>query len=96
MKYTQYLILLAAISFGGNAEASAVTPSVTGTVTQVIPSGSAKRVTLNGHVYTVDANTKSDSASSQLQAGQTVTMLVSPDGATVMMVHAANATATHP
>jgi hypothetical protein len=96
MKYTQCLVLLAATGFASNAAASVVTPSITGTVTQVIPSGSAKRVTLNGHVYTVDANTKSDNATGQLQAGQTVTMLVSPDGTTVMMVHAANSAATHP
>jgi hypothetical protein len=80
----------------GHAAASAVTPSVTGTVTQVVPSGNVKRITVNGHVYTVTANTKSDSATSSLQAGQTITVLVAQDGNTAMMIRAASSTATHP
>lgn len=96
MKRTQFLILLTAIGLSGGAVANSVTRSVTGTVTQVTASGSSKQVTINGHVYTLDANTKSDTATGQLQPGQSVTMLVSRDGQTVMMVHSANSSATRP
>ena len=96
MKYTQCLVLMAAIGFAGHAAASAVTPSVTGTVTRVVPSGSVQHVTVNGHVYTVSASTKSDGATTSLQAGQTITLLLAQDGNTAMMIRAASSTATHP
>jgi hypothetical protein len=95
MKFAHGFVLSAAIGFGGVAAASSVTPSVTGTVTRVIPSGSVKQITVNGHVYIVSAGTKTDSATNQLQPGQTVTVLLAPDGQNVIMVHSANSTAAH-
>lgn len=97
MKTTSCFALLATLGLSTAVVASSVAPSVTGTVTRVIPVGNEKQVTINGHTYTVTTNTKSYGTTAQLQPGQPVTLLLAGDGHTVMMTNAAGTTITsHP
>jgi Domain of unknown function (DUF5666) len=91
MKLSGYFILLSAFGLGTSAHASAVAPSVTGTVQQV----SSSTITVNGHTYQVTANTKSDPTVGAPQPGQQVRLFLSNDGSTVTVITPASPTATH-
>lgn len=92
MKFHYGFMLLAALGTTTGAMASAVAPSITGTVTQVTPRGTDSRVTINGHTYTVTRQTRSSNApasgSASLQPGQKVTLFLSGDGHSVIMIQA--------
>ena len=96
MKLVSCFVLLAALAIGSGALASAVAPSVTGTVTGVSPRGTDTQVMINGHTYTVTAHTRSAGAGGALQPGQKVTLYLSSDGHTVLMTHADGSHAVHP
>jgi len=96
MKLKSLFVLLAALGISAGVAASAVAPSVTGTVTQIIPSGTDSRVIVNGHTYTVTSQTQSAGAPGTLQSGQKVTFYLSSDGRTVIMTQAADTHSTHP
>lgn len=96
MKLESCLVLLAALGIGSGAMASAVAPSVTGTVTGVSLRGTDTQVTMNGHTYTITTHTRSAGATGALQPGQKVTFFLSSDGHTVLMTQADAPHATHP
>lgn len=96
MKLASCSVLLAALAISTGAMASAVAPSITGTVTGVSPRGTDTQVTMNGHTYTITAQTRSAGATRALQPGQKVTFFLSSDGHTVLMTHADAPHATHP
>ena len=96
MKLESFFALLLTLGIGSGAMASAVAPSVTGTVTGVSPRGTDTQVTMNGHTYTVTAQTRSAGATHALQPGQKVTFYLSSDGHTVLMTQADAPHATHP
>ena len=88
MKLESCFVLLLTLGIGAGAMASAVAPSVTGTVTGVSPSGTDTRVMINGHTYTITAQTRSAGATRAFQPGQKVTLYLSSDGHTVLMTQA--------
>lgn len=96
MKLETCFALLAALSTCTSSMASAVAPSVTGTVAGVTPRGTDTQVTMNGHTYTITTHTRSAGAAGVLQPGQKVTFYLSSDGHTVLMTHADAPHATHP
>ena len=96
MKLESCLVLLAALAISSGAMASAVAPSVTGTVTGVSPRGTDTQVTMNGHIYTITTQTRSAGATHALQPGQKATFFLSSDGHTVLMTQADAPHATHP
>lgn len=96
MKLVSCFVLLAALGIGTSAMASAVAPSVTGTVTGVSPRGTDTQVMMNGHTYTITTHTRSAGAAGALQPGQKVTFFLSSDGHTVLMTQADAPHATHP
>jgi|GEM_PF-6096522 len=91
MKLSGYFVLLAALGLGTAAQATAVPPHVTGTVQQV----SGSTVTVDGHTYKVTADTKSDPTVRSPRLGQQVTLILSNDGSTVVVMTPASPTATH-
>ncbi len=96
MKFRRCFIPLAALGLSTAAAASAVAPSVTGTITQVTPSGADSRVVIRGHTYTVTRQTKGVGASGTLEPGQKVTFFLSPDGRTVILAQAPHPQDTQP
>ncbi len=97
MKLECCFVLLSTLGIGSGAMASAVAPSVTGTVTEVSPRGTDTEVMINGHAYTITTQTRSTGATRTLQPGQKVTLYLSSDGHTVLMTQADDAPhATHP
>lgn len=96
MKLESCLVVLTALAVSSSAMASAVAPSVTGTVTGVSPRGTDTQVMINGHTYTVNAQTRSAGATRTLQPGQKVTFFLSSDGHTVLITQADAPRATHP
>ncbi len=96
MKLVSCSVLLATLAICTGAIASAVAPSVTGTVAGVSPRGTDTQVAMNGHTYTITTHTRSAGAAGTLQPGQKVTFYLSSDGHTVLMTHADAPHATHP
>lgn len=96
MKLGIGFVLLAACGISTCAIASAVAPSVTGTVTGLMPHGTDTQVSLNGQTYTVTTQTRSAGTAKALQPGQKVTLYLSSDGHTVLMSHVDSINATHP
>lgn len=96
MKFRHCFIPLAALGLSTAVGASAVAPSVTGTITQVIPSGTDSRVIIRGHSYTITRQTKGSGASGSLHPGQKVTFFLSPDGRTVILTQATHSRETQP
>lgn len=97
MKFASCIALLVVVAAASNpVAASAVAPSVTGTVSQITPLGSSRQVTINGHTYLVTPSTLSDASASALKPGQRVTFFLDGDGRKVVISQTATAPAKHP
>ncbi|TAL83868.1 MAG: hypothetical protein EPN74_13255 [Rhodanobacter sp.] len=96
MKVHCYLVLVATLGLSTGVTASAVAPSVTGTVTQVTPSGTDRQVVINGHTYVITRQTPSSGTTEALQPGQKVTFFLSSDGRKVIMIQAPDVHKTQP
>jgi hypothetical protein len=91
MKLSGYFALIATFGLCAATQASAVAPSVTGTVQQVTGS----TVTVDGHTYQVTADTKSDPTLGSPHPGQQVRLFLSSDGGTVIVISPSSPTPTH-
>jgi len=96
MKRVRCFLLLAALATSVGAAASSITPSVTGTVSQVSPGSASTLVTINGHAYAMTSDTQPGGTRPTVRAGQVVTAYLAADGKTVILIQPVVTGATHP
>ena len=86
MKHVRCFLMLTALTISAHAAASSITPSITGTVSQVSLGSASTQVTINGHAYSLTADTQPNGTHQALQPGEVVTVYLASDGQTVIMI----------